>query len=114
MVQFLGGEDPLEAGIATHSSILAWKNPHGQRSLGSMGVTKSWTRLSDKAQRSTFAVVLDSLGCNRNLKLSMAQNEFTIFLSSPFDSTTKGAVKLEMHVLINFTPGPVNSVQPVY
>ena len=23
--QFLGGEDPLEKGMATHSSILAWK-----------------------------------------------------------------------------------------
>ena len=26
-VQFLGGEDPLEEGMATHSSILAWKIP---------------------------------------------------------------------------------------
>ena len=26
-VRSLGGEDPLEEGIATHSSILAWKNP---------------------------------------------------------------------------------------
>ena len=33
----LGWEDPLEKGMATHSSILAWKI-HGQRSLvGSMG-----------------------------------------------------------------------------
>ena len=28
----LGWEDPLEEGMATHSSILAW-NPNGQRSL---------------------------------------------------------------------------------
>ena len=33
-VQFLGGEDPLEKGKATHSSILAWRipwtySPHG-------------------------------------------------------------------------------------
>ena len=28
----LGGEDPLEEGMATHSSILAWRI-HGQRSL---------------------------------------------------------------------------------
>ena len=27
MVQFLGQEDPLEAGMATHSSILAWRIP---------------------------------------------------------------------------------------
>ena len=32
-VPFLGQENPLEVGMATHSSILAWKNPHGQRSL---------------------------------------------------------------------------------
>ena len=32
-VQSLGLEDPLEEGMATHSSILAWRNPHGQRSL---------------------------------------------------------------------------------
>ena len=26
-VQFLGGEDPLEEDMATHSSILAWRIP---------------------------------------------------------------------------------------
>ena len=26
-VQFLGWEDPLEEGMATHSSILAWRIP---------------------------------------------------------------------------------------
>ena len=26
-VQCLGQEDPLEEGMATHSSILAWRNP---------------------------------------------------------------------------------------
>ena len=31
-VRFLGGEDPLEKDVATHSSILAWKS-HGWRSL---------------------------------------------------------------------------------
>ena len=32
-VQSLGWEDPLEKGMATHSSIPAWRI-HGQRSLG--------------------------------------------------------------------------------
>ena len=32
-VRFLGWEDPLEKGMATHSSILAWSIPSGQRSL---------------------------------------------------------------------------------
>ena len=31
-VQSLGREDPLEEGMVSHSSILAWKS-HGQRSL---------------------------------------------------------------------------------
>ena len=26
-VHFLGGEDPLEKGMATHSAILAWRIP---------------------------------------------------------------------------------------
>ena len=32
-VQSLGREDPLEEGMATHSSILAWKIPWGCKEL---------------------------------------------------------------------------------
>ena len=48
-VQSLSWEDPLEEGMATHSSILAWRNLHGQRSLAGYNpwVTKSRTRLRD-------------------------------------------------------------------
>ena len=37
--QSLGGEDPLEKGVATHSSILAWEIPWTEESSGlqSMG-----------------------------------------------------------------------------
>ena len=47
-VQSLGWEDPLEKGMATHSSILAWsipwtEEPGGLQSMGS----QSQTRLSD-------------------------------------------------------------------
>ena len=48
-VLFLGWEDRLEKGMATHSSILAWEN-HGQRNLVGYvvhGSQKSWMRLSD-------------------------------------------------------------------
>ena len=46
-VQSLGQEDPLEKGMATHFSILAWRI-HGQRSLaGYKEVAKNQTRLSD-------------------------------------------------------------------
>ena len=42
-VQSLGREDPLEKGMATHSSILAWKipwteEPEGLQSMGSQRV----------------------------------------------------------------------------
>ena len=41
-VSFLGGEDPLERGMATHSSILAWKIPWTEESDGlqSMGLQR--------------------------------------------------------------------------
>ena len=40
LVQFLGQEDPLEKGMATHSSILAWRIP--------------WTIESMRLQRDTI------------------------------------------------------------
>ena len=47
-VQSLGWEDPLEKGMATHSSILAWRIPWTEEpgELQSMGSQKSWTQLS--------------------------------------------------------------------
>ena len=47
-VQSLGGEDPLEKGMAAHSSILAWRipwteEPGGLQSIG----PQSQTGLSD-------------------------------------------------------------------
>ena len=41
-VQSLGQEDPLENGIATHSSIIAWQIPQTHH-----GVAKSCTLLSN-------------------------------------------------------------------
>ena len=43
-VQFLGWEDYLEEGMATHSSILAWES-RGQRSL--VGYSSQGRRESD-------------------------------------------------------------------
>ena len=46
-VQSLNLEDPLEKGMAIHSSILAWKTAWTEEPgrLQSMGVTKSQTKL---------------------------------------------------------------------
>ena len=48
-VRSLGWEDPLEKGMATHSSILAWRIPWTEEPgrLQSMGSQKSQTQLSD-------------------------------------------------------------------
>ena len=45
----LGWEDPLEEGMATHSSILDWRIPmdRGAWQTPVHGVSKSWTRLSN-------------------------------------------------------------------
>ena len=62
----LGREDPLEKGMATHSSILAWKIPWteesgGLQSVGSRRVGYDWVRtehwaLSEKKIKETFIV----------------------------------------------------------
>ena len=48
-VQSLGWEDPLEEGMATHSSILAWQiaMDRGAWQAAVHGVAESRTRLSD-------------------------------------------------------------------
>ena len=48
-VQSLGQKDPLEEGMATYSSILAWRIAWIEEPGGAIvhGVTKSWTRLND-------------------------------------------------------------------
>ena len=45
-VQSLGLEDPLDNGMATHSSILAWRIPWTEKP-DSHGVAESWTQLSN-------------------------------------------------------------------
>ena len=54
-VRSLGWEDPLERGMATHFSILAWRisMDRGARQATVHGVAESWTLLNDKPQCST-------------------------------------------------------------
>ena len=48
-VRSLGWEDPLEEGMTTYSSILAWRIPWTEEpgGLQSIGSQNSWTGLSD-------------------------------------------------------------------
>ena len=54
-VRSLGWDDPLEEGMATHSSILPWKIPMDKEAWRTIvhGITKGRTRLNDKAEHST-------------------------------------------------------------
>ena len=62
-VQSLGWEDPLQEGMETHSSILAWRIPMDRGAWWATvhGVAKSRTQLRDEAQqrqRSSTATLL--------------------------------------------------------
>ena len=56
-VQSLGWEDPLEKGMATHSSIGLPGEFHGQRSLAVHRVVKSWTQLKRLGKHSCMDVL---------------------------------------------------------
>ena len=61
-VRSLGWENPLEEGMATHSSILPWRIPwrEGPFGLQSMGL-QSWTQPSNQAQH-VYAMYYNSAG----------------------------------------------------
>ena len=63
-VPSLGWGDSLEEGMATHSSILAWRTPWTEEPSGlqSMGLQKSWTRRRDLAHTYTYLSNLYSCG----------------------------------------------------
>ena len=56
-VRFLGQEDPLEKGMAIHSSILAWRIPWTEETEGVRGVENSQTRLSHYYYYYTMCVI---------------------------------------------------------
>ena len=52
-VQYLGLEDPLEKGMATHSSILAWRIPWSEE-LQSMDLQRVWEEWHDLGAAAVF------------------------------------------------------------
>ena len=71
-VRSLGGEDPLENEMATHSSILAWRitwteKPGGLQSIGSQRVGHDW--MSNKRNKHLpCQSLLELLGINEQNK----------------------------------------------
>ena len=62
-VRSLAWEDPLEEGMATHSSILAWRIPCPERSLA--GYSAWGCKELDTTERLTYKVINCSDVCNR-------------------------------------------------
>ena len=65
-VQFLGWEDPLEKGKATHSGILVWRIPCTLLSMGSQRVGHDWAIF-------TF-ILTKSLEINKSVASLVAQS----------------------------------------
>ena len=94
-VPSLGGEDPLETGMAAHSSILAWRipwteEPGGLQSMGLQRVRHNWTNTFTFRQKSKCrgALRLQSLCCS------------TVYQSS---SEMKFSLNLQFFLSICFT-----------
>ena len=73
-VQYLGGKDPLEKGMATQSSILAWRSL-GQRSLAGYspwGRTESdTTEVTQQQQQQQHSVFYFPGGSDSKKKICM-------------------------------------------
>ena len=53
LVQSLGQEDPVEEGMVTHSSILAWRIPWTEEPGGLQQGPKEWDMTEDTEHAST-------------------------------------------------------------
>ena len=74
-VQSLGWEDPLEEGMAIHSSILAWRIPRDRSSWPAAvhGVTKNQTGLSDFHFH--FSLLLGRWNRQKESKMAVAKRQ---------------------------------------
>ena len=81
-IQSLSQEDPLEKGMATHSSILAcripWIEEPGLQSIGSQRVGHDWSDLASTHERINSPL----RGRERDLSLGMHQGKLCEHISS--------------------------------
>ena len=91
-VQSLGWEDPMEKGMATHSSILAWRipwteEPGGLQAMGSQRVRHNWgtfTSLHSPQETNTLISV------RLEILLSSSLCTFNFFLCPSHSPSLKG------------------------
>ena len=72
-VQTLGQEDPLEKGMATHSSILAWKIPQTEEPSGLQSIRLQRIRYDWETNAFTF-VRKTSLDRKEERRLSLLED----------------------------------------
>ena len=64
-VQPLGGEDPLEEGMATHSSILAWRIPWAEEPGGLPSVGRKVSDMTETTWRTHIPRTRPVVACVR-------------------------------------------------
>ena len=86
-VQSLGWEDTLEKGVATHSSVFAWRSPWteepgGLQSLGSQRVRQDWMSRHHKVNWECYVLNVLEISTQRSLpKHTIGLTRFDISLS---------------------------------
>ena len=76
-VQSLGQEEPLEKGMATHSSILAWRIPKTEEPAGLQ--TMGSQKVSDTTERLTHTITLQ---CCVNLRYKEVNQLYVCYIPS--------------------------------
>ena len=76
----LGWEDPLEEGMATHSSILAWRlpwteEPGGLRSTGPQGSGHDWSDLAHTHRLENSVSLVVPLGLRCSMACGVLQDQ---------------------------------------
>ena len=77
-VRSLGWEDPLEKEMTTHSSTLAWKKSHGQRSL--VGYSPWCRKESDTTEQLHFHFLESPSDCKDIKPVNPKGNQSWIFI----------------------------------
>ena len=98
----LGWGDPLEEGMATHCSVLAWRilMDRGAWQGTVHGITKGQTRLSEKAQANA-GDTRSILGREDPLRKEMATQSSILAWEIPWTEDTKQSMRWQSQTQLN-------------
>ena len=109
-IQSLGWEDPLEEGVATHSSILAWRIPMDRGSWQATvhGIDKSWTWLSNFHFSSTQVHIICWQDIQEERNLSSVMTRMSLHLPVHLSISVLGGRYLSGCVIGSVTMLPIS------